>query len=71
MKDLKFLITKSLWDYEPFGQIKKGKDCFSGCKFFTPLSGELKKEYGVCLNVKSHRCGLLTSKGQGCYEFKK
>lgn len=63
------ILQKNERDYEPFGSIEKDVDCSCGCSFFVKLSGNLGDDWGVCLNVKSHRCGLLTFEHQGCTEF--
>ena len=53
-------------------------DCGSGCKYFIPLYNEKHRDadfdYGVCVNKKSRRCGLLTFERQagfGCFEVEK
>lgn len=56
-------------DYEPFGKVERtGGDCSCGCKFFQPLKNA-EADWGVCTNIKSHRCNLLTFEHQGCLHF--
>ncbi len=74
-KHLLSITKRSLWDFEPFGTIDRDGDdykgdCSCGCKFFMPLEGKLGSDWGICSNVESHRCGLLTFEHQGCNEFK-
>jgi len=63
-------------DYEPYGYRKRDPgpdtwyaDCSAGCRWYVPLEGELKYDWGVCTNPRSHRCGLLTFEHQGCLAF--
>jgi hypothetical protein len=57
-------------DFEPYGLRKRdGDDCSCGCRYFLPLDGELRLDWGVCANVRSHRCGLLTWEHMGCPQF--
>lgn len=44
-------------------------DCSSGCRFYAPLESPHNYDWGVCTNLKSHRCGLLTFEHQGCLSF--
>jgi hypothetical protein len=53
-------------------------DCSCGCKFFNPLYNNkydgADMDFGVCLNSKSKRYGLLTFEHQagfGCFEIEK
>lgn len=53
-------------------------DCSCGCKHFVPLHDEKNNgpnfDFGVCINPKSKRCGLLTNEKQagfGCFEVEK
>lgn len=43
-------------------------DCSYGCKYFCPLAGP--SNWGVCINPKSERRGLLTLEHMGCFQFK-
>ncbi len=60
-------------DFEPYGKRSReadyGPDCSCGCRYFVPLEGNLGLDWGVCVNPKSPRCGLLTFEHQGCKEF--
>lgn len=69
-------------DYKPWGQTDKDDpaapggwwaDCSSGCRYYLVLAdvGEerLSMDWGICVNPKSHRCGLLTFEHQGCPAF--
>lgn len=60
-------------DFEPYGRRSRdedwGPDCSCGCRWFIPLEGDLRFDWGVCCNPKSPRCGLLTFEHQGCREF--
>lgn len=57
-------------DLQPYGQrIRNGPDCSSGCKYFLQLPGELGLDWGVCVNPRSPRSGLLTFEHQGCEFF--
>ena len=45
-------------------------DCSGGCRHFLPLEGALGSDWGVCVNAKSPRSGLLTwehQAGHQCY----
>lgn len=53
-------------------------DCSCGCKYFIPLYNEKDHDadldFGVCINKKSKRYGLLTFEhqaGYGCFEIEK
>ena|GEM_PF-1473620 len=73
-------------DYKDYGGlVEKGRefgkaynDCSCGCKWFMELyAGDDSKcpydlDWGVCVNPKSHRAGLLTFEHQagfGCHEY--
>jgi len=66
-------------DYRPWGDDDRevgeffGDDCSCGCRFARWLEdlGEehLSRDWCVCTNPKSHRCGLLTFEHQGCRAF--
>jgi hypothetical protein len=69
---LKIIKTLST-DFEPYGLRNRdtdwGPDCSCGCKWFTPLEGDLGMDYGVCMKQESPRAGLLTFEHQGCYQY--
>jgi len=54
-------------DFKP----QKNYECGSGCSYFMKIEGDIGFNWGVCVNQKSHRCGLLTFENQGCTEFTK
>ncbi len=63
-------------DYDPWGQNERWADpekgygdCSGGCRWFLPLEGRLGMDWGVCVNPRSHRCGLLGFEHQGCDQF--
>src|SRR3990172_6130995 len=57
-------------DFEPYGKrVRTGPDCSCGCRHFLKLPGELAFDWGVCLNPRSPRSGLLTFEHQGCEHF--
>jgi hypothetical protein len=57
-------------DFEPYGvRVRDSDDCSCGCVHFVPLAGDLGADWGVCANVRSQRCGLLTWEHMGCPEF--
>jgi hypothetical protein len=73
-----FDIIERPADYFPYGQNMDREagsgedyrgDCSCGCKWFLPLEGELRLDWGVCTNRASHRVGLLTFEHQGCRHF--
>ena len=67
-------ILKSLpTDFGPWGARSRdddsSPDCSCGCRWFVPLEGMLRYDWGVCYNPASPRAGLLTFEHQGCDEF--
>ena len=71
-----FDIAKRLpTDFEPWGQRQhiggavSQPDCSCHCRFFTRLDGGAGLDWGVCVNPKSLRAGLLTYQKFGCPEF--
>lgn len=60
-------------DFEPWGkQTREGEfssDCSCGCRHFAILDGPLGADWGVCMNQRSPRAGLLTFEHQGCPQF--
>lgn len=68
-------------DFEPWGKRsndERGGDCSSGCRWFLTLQDvgrgakreHISMDWGVCINPKSPRAGLLTFEHQGCPKFK-
>lgn len=72
-EELLALVTKLPSDFEPYGERSRdtdwGPDCSCGCRWYLPLEGDLRFDWGVCTNRDSPRCGLLTFEHQGCREF--
>ncbi len=64
-------------DFVPYGErmpISNGviqPDCSDNCRFFNPLEGGAGLDWGVCLNPRSPRSGLLTFKDFGCPNFER
>jgi hypothetical protein len=57
-------------DFEPYGRrVRNGFDCSCGCKHFLQLPDPLGYDWGVCINPRSPRSGLLTFEHQGCEFF--
>jgi hypothetical protein len=57
-------------DFEPYGKrYRDAADCSCGCRHFARLEGSLGADWGVCMNKRSPRAGLLTFEHQGCPEF--
>lgn len=57
-------------DFQPYGKrVRTGFDCSCGCKHFLKLPGRLGFDWGVCINPRSPRSGLLTFEHQGCEFF--
>jgi hypothetical protein len=44
-------------------------DCSCGCKWYHALEGDRSGDWGVCFNILSPRCGLLTFEHMGCNGF--
>lgn len=67
------ILRKLPSDFEPWGQRSRendwGPDCSCGCRWFIRLRAGLNRDWGVCANPGSPRCGLLTFEHQGCGEF--
>jgi len=72
-QDLLKIVTRLDSDFEPYGKRSRdgdyGPDCSCGCLHFVALQGKLGFDWGVCVNPKSPRFGLLTFEHQGCKEF--
>jgi hypothetical protein len=57
-------------DFEPYGKrVRTAADCSCGCQHFLKLPEPLGFDWGVCLNPRSPRSGLLTFEHQGCEFF--
>ncbi len=69
---LDLVVTKES-DFAPYGKRDREgehwQDCSCGCRHFATLEGPLSADWGVCLNRRSPRAGLLTFEHQGCPEF--
>ena len=67
-KHLLTIVPQLPTDFEPWGQRSRetdwGPDCSCGCKHFLPLEGELRYDWGACVNPDSPRVGLLTFEHQ-------
>ncbi len=64
-QDLLEIVTKLDSDFEPYGKRSRdedwGPDCSCGCWHYANLEGEKwRYDWGVCLNQRSQRFGLLT-----------
>ena len=72
-EDLLNTVTKLDSDFEPYGKRSRdddwGPDCSCGCLHYAKLEGKWRYDWGVCLNQRSPRFGLLTFEHQGCREF--
>ena len=72
-EDLHKIVKHLDSDFEPYGKRSRdedwGPDCSCWCRYFVPLEGDLRFDWGVCANPKSPRVGLLTFEHQGCREF--
>jgi hypothetical protein len=59
-------------DFEPYGRRSRqigGPDCSCGCAWYHTLIGAARRDWGICANPSSPRCGLLTFEHQGCEQF--
>lgn len=57
-------------DFQPYGKrLRNGADCSVGCIHFLKLPGNLALDWGICINPRSPRSGLLTFEHQGCEFF--
>jgi hypothetical protein len=72
-KQLLRVLKKLPSDFEPWGKrpdAERGADCSCGCKWFHVLvdtrDGLVSLDWGVCVNPRSPRAGLLTFEHQGC-----
>ena len=69
-------IVKALpTDYAPWGDASHEDhdgDCSSGCIYYRKLEGMLGMDWGICMNPRSPRAGLLTFEhqgGSGCFTW--
>ena len=72
LHDLLHTVCRHLpTDYEPYGKRERNDaDCSCGCQHFLKLPDRLGYDWGVCINPRSPRSGLLTFEHQGCEFFK-
>lgn len=57
-------------DFEPYGKrVRNGPDCSCGCRHYLRLPVKLGEDWGVCVNPRGPRSGLLTFEHQGCEFF--
>jgi hypothetical protein len=67
------VVRKLPSDFEPLGERSRehewGPDCSWGCRWYVRLEPALQRDWGVCRNPASPRCGLLTFEHQGCRQF--
>lgn len=57
-------------DFQPHGKrVRNSPDSSCGCAHFLTLPGALGLDWGVCVNPRSPRSGLLTFEHQGCEFF--
>ncbi len=57
-------------DFEPYGKRERNAADYScGCRHFLELPEPLGYDWGVCINPRSPRSGLLTFEHQGCEFF--
>lgn len=76
MKELWDVLKRLPTDYTAYGgevirwedEKKSYPDCSCGCKYFVPLDGNLKYDWGVCSKKDSPRAGLLTWEHQAGFE---
>jgi hypothetical protein len=71
MHELQHTVCRHLpTDFEPYGKrLRTGPDCSVGCRHFSKLPEQLGYDWGVCINPRSPRSGLLTFEHQGCEFF--
>lgn len=71
LHDLLHTVCRRLpTDLEPYGKRERdAADCSCGCRHFLALPESLKYDWGVCINPRSPRSGLLTFEHQGCEFF--
>ncbi len=71
LHDLLHTVCRHLpTDFEPYGRRERNAtDCSCGCRHFLELPEPLSLDWGVCINPRSPRSGLLTFEHQGCEFF--
>jgi hypothetical protein len=71
LHDLLHTVCRHLpTDFEPYGQRERNAaDCSCGCRHFLKLPDPLSYDWGVCIQPRSPRSGLLTFEHQGCGFF--
>lgn len=71
LHDLLHTVCRHLpTDFEPYGKRERNAaDCSCGCRHFLDLPESLGYDWGVCINPRSPRSGLLTFEHQGCEFF--
>lgn len=71
LPDLLHTVCRHLpTDFEPYGKRERNAaDCSYGCRHFLKLPEPLNFDWGVCINPRSPRSGLLTFEHQGCEFF--
>ena len=57
-------------DFEPYGKrVRNGPDRSCECRHYLRLPVKFGEDWGVCVNPRSPRSGLLTFEHQGCEFF--
>ena len=72
LHDLLHTVCRHLpTDFEPYGERERNTaaDCSCGCCHFLKLPDRLGEDWGVCINPRSPRSGLLTFEHQGCEQL--
>lgn len=71
-KNLIDITIKLPSDFQPYGERSReedyGPDCSYNCKYFAKLQDH-PNDFGVCINKRSPRRGLLTFEHQGCKDY--
>jgi hypothetical protein len=68
---LKAVLVMLPTDFEPYGKRERSghSDCSGNCRWYHVLAGTRGQDWGVCVNPKSPRSGLLTFEHQGCPQY--
>ena len=71
LHDLLHAVCRHLpTDFEPYGKRERNAaDCSCSCRHFLKLPEPLSYDWGVCINPRGPRYGLLTFEHQGCEFF--